>query len=82
MRLTRYHYTGPQSGVCLKVGADNPLLDVQLTSGQPVELPADHEYTRVLLALKHLTELPIAHITPTAALAVVADKKGTKTHGR
>jgi len=82
MKLTRYHYTGPQSGVCLKTSADSPLLDVQLTSGQPVELPADHEYTRVLLALKHLCELPIAHITPTTATAVVADKKGSKPHGR
>lgn len=56
MNLTRYLYQGPQSAACLRVG--EKLLDVQLLTGQPVELPADHEYTRVLVALKHLTLAP------------------------
>ncbi|MHC8349218.1 hypothetical protein ACYZT7_07490 [Pseudomonas sp. RT4P38] len=57
MTLTRYRYTGPQSAASLRVG-DTGELDVQLMPGKPVELPADHEYTVVLLALKHLTPLP------------------------
>ncbi|QHA95844.1 hypothetical protein [Pseudomonas sp. J380] len=55
--LTQYLYTGPQSSASLRVG-DGKLLDVQLLPGKPVELPADHEYTIVLLALKHLMLLP------------------------
>ncbi|NMX60199.1 hypothetical protein [Pseudomonas sp. WS 5079] len=52
MKLTEYLYTGPQSGASLRV--DGELLDVQLQPGKPVELPADHEYTQVLLELKLL----------------------------
>ena len=57
MKLTRYLYKGPQSGAQLRVGAKAELLEVQLHPGKPVELPADHEYTLVLLALKHLEPL-------------------------
>ncbi|MFD2645133.1 hypothetical protein [Pseudomonas japonica] len=53
MKLTRYIYNGPQSAACLRTG--NELLDVQLWPGQAVDLPADHDYTKVLLELKHLT---------------------------
>lgn len=56
--LTQYLYTGPQSSASLRVGTDGKLLDVQLLPGKTVELPADHEYTIVLLALKHLVQLP------------------------
>lgn len=65
MTLTRYRYTGPQSAATLRVG-DTGELDVQLLPGKPVELPAHHDYTLVLLALKHLTLLP-PHIRPAAA---------------
>lgn len=58
MNLTRYLYTGPQSAVSLRVGDTGQPLDVQLLPGKPAELPADHEYTVVLLALKHLAPLP------------------------
>lgn len=58
MNLTRYLYTGPQSAVSLRVGDTAEPLDVQLLPDKPVELPADHEYTVVLLALKHLAPLP------------------------
>jgi hypothetical protein len=58
MNLTRYRYTGPQSAASLHVGDTAEPLDVQLLPGKPVELPADHEYTLVLLALKHLAPLP------------------------
>lgn len=60
MNLTRYTYTGPQSAASLRVGDTRELLEVQLLPGKPVELPADHEYTLVLLELKHLVLLPSA----------------------
>ncbi|MFV2950090.1 hypothetical protein [Pseudomonas japonica] len=56
MNLTRYRYSGPQSAACLRV--DGGLLDVQLLPGQLVGLPADHDYTKVLLELKHLEPEP------------------------
>lgn len=68
MNLTRYRYTGPQSAASLRISPNQELLDVQLLPGQLVELPAEHEYTRVLLELKHLIPAPI-------------DKKGAKTNG-
>ncbi|WP_028684143.1 hypothetical protein [Pseudomonas chlororaphis] len=58
MKLTRYIYNGPQSGATLRVGEARELLDVQLQPGKPVDLPADHEYTLVLLELKHLVLAP------------------------
>ena len=68
MTLTRYRYTGPQSCASLRVGESRELLDVQLIPDQPVELPSDHEYTLVLLELKHLVLLP------------TAEKKGAKAN--
>ncbi|WPN60419.1 hypothetical protein [Pseudomonas sp. P9_31] len=58
MKLTGYTYTGPRSAASLRVGEPHELLEVQLLPGKPVELPADHEYTLVLLELKHLVLLP------------------------
>lgn len=58
MKLTRYIYKGPQSAACLRVEGSADLLDVQLLHDQVVELPSEHEYTRVLLALKHLVLVP------------------------
>ncbi|MGU3349962.1 hypothetical protein [Pseudomonas monsensis] len=58
MKLTRYIYNGPQSAATLRVSDTRELLDVQLLPGKPVELPADHEYTLVLLELKHLVLAP------------------------
>jgi hypothetical protein len=58
MKLTRYLYNGPQSAATLRVGESRELLEVQLSPGKPVQLPADHEYTLVLLELKHLEPLP------------------------
>jgi hypothetical protein len=76
MNLTRYRYTGPQSGVSLRVGDTSQPLDVQLLPGKPVELPADHEYTLVLLALKHLAPLPPQ--TKPASKSAVASQKPDK----
>ncbi|WP_248915861.1 hypothetical protein [Pseudomonas moorei] len=81
MKLTRYCYTGPQSAASLRVGQDRELLDVQLMTGQPVELPADHEYTLVLLELKHLKVLPAEPDTGSETTSAPgADKKGAKAN--
>lgn len=56
MKLNKYIYSGPRSSASLRVGKD--LLEVQLNPGKPVELPAEHEYTLVLLQLKHLEPAP------------------------
>lgn len=66
MKLSKYIYSGPRSSASLRVGKD--LLEVQLNPGKPVELPAEHEYTLVLLQLKHLEPAP--------ADKAVADKGG------
>ncbi|MGF6098896.1 hypothetical protein [Pseudomonas sp. 18175] len=87
MNLTRYLYTGPQSAACLRVEGSDDLLDVPLLTNHVVELPELHDYTRVLLALKHLVEAPPAE-TPTsvpAAMPPATDspppggKKGAKS---
>lgn len=71
MKLTRYLYSGPQSAVSLRVveGKSTEVLDVQLMPGKVVSLPAEHDYTRTLLALKHLEAQP-------AAPKKTADDKG------
>ena len=90
--LTQYLYTGPQSCASLRVG-DGKLLDVQLLPGKPVDLPADHEYTIVLLALRHLELLPpkvVSEAVPApvpalepepepAAMPAGTEKKGGKS---
>lgn len=48
----KYRYTGPMSGVTLNDGQE-----VMLHPNTEVELPEDHDYTRTLLALGHLTPL-------------------------
>ncbi|MFL1515295.1 hypothetical protein [Pseudomonas prosekii] len=59
MKLARYLYAGPPSAASLRLGNTVETLEVLLRPGKPVELPPEHEYTRVLLALKHLRPLPI-----------------------
>ncbi|QAY92553.1 hypothetical protein [Pseudomonas sp. ACM7] len=75
MTLTRYIYNGPQSAASLRVGESRELLEVQLLSGKPVELPADHEYTLVLLELKHLVLAP-PDAKPASKSAVAPQKSG------
>lgn len=80
MTLTRYTYNGPPSCVSLRVGPANELLDAQLMPGKPVELPSDHEYTLVLLALKLLAPLPVEPRAVPLPIAIPSlDKKGAKT---
>lgn len=47
--MTPYTYSGPLSGVTLAGGQE-----VLLLPGATVHLPADHDYTRTLLARQHL----------------------------
>lgn len=62
MKLTKYLYKGAtSSSASLRVGKE--VLDVQLITGKPCSLPADHEYTRVLLELKHLELAPAEKTT-------------------
>lgn len=71
MTLTRYIYKGPRSAASLRVPGG--LLDVQLIPGKAVDLPGEHDYTQVLLALDHLVLAPVQADT-TAPVA----KKGGK----
>lgn len=57
MKLTNYVYHGPQSSVTLRVGDEE--LDAFLFPNREVQLPADHDYTKALLAQKLLTLTPI-----------------------
>jgi hypothetical protein len=75
MKLTRYIYNGPQSAATLRVGEARELLDVQLLPGKSVELPADHEYTLVLLELKHLVLAP-SDAKPAGKTAATPQKTG------
>lgn len=56
MKLTTYIYKGPHSASTLRVGKE--VLEVRLIPGKPVELPAEHDYTKVLLELQHLEPAP------------------------
>ncbi|MNO52389.1 hypothetical protein D3C76_428070 [compost metagenome] len=64
MKLTRYLYSGPQSSVCLRVGEQS--LEVALLPGAETKLPADHDYTQVLLELNHLVPIDGAEQPDTA----------------
>ncbi len=62
----KYRYSGPTSGVTLQKGAeDKSAQEVMLHTGAEVELPEEHEYTKTLLALGHLT--PVKQVTKTSA---------------
>lgn len=69
MKLTSYLYHGPQSSVSLRITGPNneeQTLDVVLYPDRRVELPAEHEYTKALLAQKLLTLQPgIAKVVKT-----------------
>ncbi len=61
----KYRYSGPTSGVTLQQGEETQ--EVMLHAGAEVELPEEHEYTKTLLALGHLSP--------------VASAKGVKAKG-
>lgn len=69
----KYLYRGPSSGVTLQDG-DTPR-EVMLHANTEVELPADNEYTKTLVALGYLT--PVAgEAAGKAAKSTVTNSKG------
>ena len=48
--MKEYRYSGPASGVTLSGGTE-----ILLWPGKTVSLPEEHDYVKVLVALKHLT---------------------------
>ncbi|WP_432719846.1 hypothetical protein R0381_003650 [Jeongeupia wiesaeckerbachi] len=68
----KYLYSGPTSGVTLQDG-DEPR-EVMLHTGAEVELPAEHEYTKTLLALGYLAPAPAKTTKVSARPAVSADE--------
>ena len=61
----KYRYSGPTSGVTLQKGEEAQ--EVMLHTGAEVELPEEHEYTKTLLALGHLTPVSTRQATKTSA---------------
>ena len=61
----KYRYSGPTSGVTLQKGEEAQ--EVKLHTGAEVELPEEHEYTKTLLALGHLTPVSAKQATKTSA---------------
>lgn len=51
--MKEYRYSGPASGVTLSDGTE-----ILLWPGKTVYLPEEHDYVKVLVALKHLTPVP------------------------
>ena len=72
----KYRYSGPTSGVTLQKSADDPdAQEVMLHTGAEVDLPEEHEYTKTLLALGHLT--PLSAQTRPATKTSAATRAGT-----
>ena len=69
----KYRYSGPTSGVTLKKGEEAQ--EVMLHTGAEVELPEEHEYTKTLLALGHLT--PLSSQARQATKTSAATRAGT-----
>ncbi len=61
----KYRYSGTTSGVTLKKGEEAQ--EVMLHTGAEVDLPEEHEYTKTLLALGHLTPVSAKQATKTSA---------------
>ena len=59
----KYMYKGPTSGVTLIVNGKDK--EVLLHNGKQVDLPEDHEYTKTLVALGHLTKVEVSAPEPT-----------------
>lgn len=69
----KYFYSGPFTGVTLQNG--DKAQEVMLHTNTNVDLPADNEYTKTLVALGHLK--PVATETqPKAAKAAPTTSKG------
>ncbi|HFK4062760.1 TPA: hypothetical protein ACG1UU_000112 [Kluyvera ascorbata] len=66
--MKKYRYSGPASGVTLGDGTE-----ILLWTGKNVSLPEEHDYVKVLVALKHLT--PVSEETKSASTAVQPPQK-------
>lgn len=66
--MKEYRYSGPASGVTLSDGTE-----ILLWSGKNVSLPEEHDYVKVLVALKHLT--PVSEETKPASPPAVQSPK-------
>lgn len=62
--MTKYRYSGPVSGVTLSVDGQDQ--EVMLHPETDVDLPTEHEFTKTLLARRHLTPVleAVAHKAP------------------
>ena len=67
--MKAYRYSGPASGVTLSDGTE-----ILLWPGKSVSLPEEHDYVKVLVALKHLTPVP-EETKPAGAPAVQSPKR-------
>ena len=67
--MKAYRYSGPASGVTLSDGTE-----ILLWPGKTVSLPEEHDYVKVLVALKHLTPVP-EETKPAGAPAVQSRKR-------
>ncbi|HCK1202583.1 TPA: hypothetical protein N2Z99_000819 [Escherichia coli] len=67
--MKEYRYSGPASGVTLSDGTE-----ILLWPGKTVSLPEDHDYVKVLVALKHLTPVP-EETKPAGTPAVQSPKR-------
>lgn len=76
MKLTNYIYHGPHSSATLRVGDEE--LDISLFPDCPVSLPADHDYTQMLLAQKRLTLPSPSQIVKVAKEIKAPDTKAVK----
>ncbi|KDF49428.1 hypothetical protein AE07_00811 [Enterobacter cloacae BWH 43] len=67
--MKTYRYSGPASGVTLSDGTE-----ILLWPGKNVSLPEEHDYVKVLEALKHLTLVP-EETTPASPPALQLAKR-------
>ncbi|HHE4632367.1 TPA: hypothetical protein ACPD79_003666 [Escherichia coli] len=67
--MKAYRYSGPASGVTLSDGTE-----ILLWPGKTVSLPEEHDYVKVLVALKYLTPVP-EETKPAGAPAVQSPKR-------
>lgn len=66
--MKEYRYSGPASGVTLSDGTE-----ILLWPGNNISLPENHDYVKVLVALKHLT--PVSVETRVASTTVQPSPK-------
>ncbi|MDR2452335.1 MAG: hypothetical protein LBE85_11350 [Candidatus Accumulibacter sp.] len=72
----RYRYSGPNSAATLKIPDGKGGFtdqDVLLWHGQEIDLPAEHDYVKVLVSKGHLTPVQATAITEPPAPAKTAD---------